>query len=58
MLFNIVANMLAIMIECAKVVGLIEGVILHLVDGGLSILFTMPTIQFSSWIMILRKQEI
>jgi hypothetical protein len=38
MLFNIVADMLAIMIERAKNDGLIEGVISHLVDGGLSIL--------------------
>jgi hypothetical protein len=38
MLFNIVADMLAIMIERAKSNGLIEGVIPHLVDGGLSIL--------------------
>jgi hypothetical protein len=38
MLFNIVADMLAIMIERAKADGLIEGVIPHLVDGGLSIL--------------------
>jgi hypothetical protein len=38
MLFNIVADMLAIMIECAKRDGLIEGVIPHLVDWGLSIL--------------------
>jgi hypothetical protein len=38
MLFNIVANMLAIMIKRAKNDGLIEGVIPHLVDGGLSIL--------------------
>jgi hypothetical protein len=38
MLFNIVADMLAIMIEHAKSNGLIEGVIPHLVDGGLSIL--------------------
>jgi hypothetical protein len=37
MLFNIVAKMLAIMIERTKVDGLIEGVIPHLVDGGLSI---------------------
>jgi hypothetical protein len=37
MLFNIVADMLAIMIECAKYDGLIEGVIPNLVDGGLSI---------------------
>jgi hypothetical protein len=37
-LFNIVADMLAIMIEGAKVHGQIEGLIPHLVDGGLSIL--------------------
>jgi hypothetical protein len=37
-LFNIVADMLAIMIERAKNDGLIEGVIPHLIDGGLSIL--------------------
>jgi hypothetical protein len=36
-LFNIVDAMLVIMIERAKVDGLIEGVIPHLVDGGLSI---------------------
>jgi hypothetical protein len=38
MLFNIVVDMLAIMIERTKNDGLIEGVIRHLVDGGLSIL--------------------
>jgi hypothetical protein len=38
MLFNIVADMLAIMIERTKNDGLIEGVIPHLIDGGLSIL--------------------
>jgi hypothetical protein len=38
MLFNIVADMLAILIERAKADGQIEGVIPHLVDGGLSIL--------------------
>jgi hypothetical protein len=37
MLFNIVADILAIMIERTKVDGLIEGVLLYLVDGGLSI---------------------
>ena len=37
-LFNIVADMLAILIERAKTEGQIEGVIPHLVDGGLSIL--------------------
>jgi hypothetical protein len=38
MLFNIVADMLAIMMEYAKIEGQIEGVIPHLIDGGLSIL--------------------
>jgi hypothetical protein len=38
MLFNIVADMLAILIERAKSDGQIEGVIPHLVDGVLSIL--------------------
>ena len=38
MLFNIVADMLAVMIERAKVDGQIDGVVSHLVDGGLSIL--------------------
>ena len=37
-LFNIVADMLAIIIEHAKIDGQIEGVVPHLVDGGLSIL--------------------
>jgi hypothetical protein len=38
MLFNTVADMLAIMIERANIDGQFEGVIPHLVDGGLSIL--------------------
>ena len=38
MLFNIVADMLAVMIERAKVDGQIDGVVDHLVDGGLSVL--------------------
>jgi hypothetical protein len=38
MLFNIVPDMLAIIIERAKLDGQIEGVLPHLVDGGLSIL--------------------
>jgi hypothetical protein len=37
-LFNIVIDMLAIIIECAKVDGQIEGVVPRLVDGGLPIL--------------------
>jgi hypothetical protein len=47
MLLNIVADMLAVIIERAKVDGLIEGVIPHLVDGGFSILqYTDDTILF------------
>jgi hypothetical protein len=47
MLFNIVADMLAIMIERAKVIGQVEGVIPHLVDGGRSILqYVDDTIMF------------
>src|SRR4051812_30380107 len=38
LLFNIVADMLAILIERAKADGQIEGVVPHLIDGGLSIL--------------------
>jgi hypothetical protein len=38
MLFNIVAGMLAVMIERAKIDGQVKGVVLHLVDDGLSIL--------------------
>ena len=38
MLFNIVADMLAILIERAKEDGQIAGVVPHLVDGGPSIL--------------------
>jgi hypothetical protein len=52
MLFNIVADMLAIMIERAKIDGQIEGVIPHLVDGGLSIL------QYYLWNMTWRRLKI
>ena len=38
MLFNIVADMLAILIARAKEDGQIDGLIPHLVEGGLSIL--------------------
>jgi hypothetical protein len=38
MLFNIVADMLAIIIERAKVDDQIEGVVPNLIDGSLSIL--------------------
>jgi hypothetical protein len=47
MLFNILVDMLAIMIKRAKNDGLIEGVIPRLVDGGLSILkYADDTINF------------
>ena len=46
-LFNIVADMLAVMIERAKLDGQFLGVIPHLVDGGLSILqYANDTILF------------
>jgi hypothetical protein len=38
MLFNIVVDMLDIIIQRAKNDGQIEGVVMYLVDGGLSIL--------------------
>jgi len=38
LLFNIVADMLAILMNRAKVDGQISGVVPHLIDGGLSIL--------------------
>jgi hypothetical protein len=38
MLFNIVVDMLAIIIERAKADGQIEGMVHHLVDGSLSVL--------------------
>jgi hypothetical protein len=48
LLFNIAADMLAILIERAKSDGQIEGVIPHLVDGGLSILqYVNDTILFT-----------
>lgn len=37
-LFNIVVDMFAVMVERAKEDGHVEGVVPHLVDGGLSIL--------------------
>jgi hypothetical protein len=47
MLFNIVADMLAILIDQTKFEGQIECVIPHLVDGGLSILqYANDTILF------------
>lgn len=49
-LFNIVADMLATLVERANVAGQISGVFPHLVEEGLSILqYTDDTILF--WIM-------
>lgn len=38
LLFNIVADMLAVLVNRAKDEGQVDGVVPHLVDGGLSIL--------------------
>jgi hypothetical protein len=57
MLFNIVTDMLVIIIEHAKVEGHIEGVVPRLVDGSLTI-FRMSMIQLYLWNTNLRKQEI
>jgi len=47
LLFNIIAYMLAILMNRAKVDGQISGVVPHLIDGGLSILqYTDDTILF------------
>ena len=52
MLFNIVVDMLAVLIERAKADGQIEGVIPHLVDGGLSIF------QYADDIILFMKHDI
>jgi hypothetical protein len=57
LLFNIVADMLAILIARAKEEGLIGGLIPHLVDGG-CLYFNMRMIRFCSWNMIPRRQSI
>jgi hypothetical protein len=47
MLFNIMVDMPAIIIEHAEIDGQIEGVVPHLVDGGLSVLqYANNTIMF------------
>ncbi|WVZ64587.1 hypothetical protein U9M48_014082, partial [Paspalum notatum var. saurae] len=47
-LFNLVADMLATLIKCAKTDGQISGVVLQLVDGGLSIIhYVDDTILFT-----------
>jgi hypothetical protein len=48
-LFNVVANMLAILIARAKKAGQVEGVVPHLIQDGLSILqYTDDTMIFMS----------
>jgi hypothetical protein len=54
MLFNIVANMLANMIERVKVDGQIEGLIPYFMDGDYQS-FNMKMTQFFLWSMILRR---
>jgi hypothetical protein len=55
-LFNIMADMLAIMIDRAKQDSQIDGVVPHLVDGGLLICNTLM-IQFILWNMTWTRLE-
>jgi hypothetical protein len=55
LLFNLVADMLALLIIRAKEDGQIRGLVPHLVDSGLSI---MRMIQFSLWNTIWIRQQI
>jgi hypothetical protein len=55
MLFNIVADILVVILERVKSGGQIKGVTPHLVDGDYPF-FNMLTIQFSLWNMTLKKQ--
>ena len=55
MLFNIVADMLAILIARAKEDEQVASLIPHLVEGGVSILNMRMTL-FYLWIIILRKR--
>jgi hypothetical protein len=50
MIFNVVADILAVMVKRAKSDGQIEGVIPHLVNGGLYILqYAYDTILFMEY---------
>jgi hypothetical protein len=50
-LFNLVADMLAMLIERSKGMGFFDGLVSHLVEDGLSILqYTDDTILFSMMI--------
>ena len=54
-LFNIVVDMLAILIGRAKEAGQVDGLVPHLVDGGVS---STLMILSSLWSMTWQKQEI
>ena len=56
MLFNLVADMLVILIARAKEDGQVSGLIPYLVDGGASILQYVPTTRSFSWNTTLRKR--
>jgi hypothetical protein len=56
MLFYIVADMLAIMIERAKADGQIEGVLPHVIDG-VCLSFSMSMTQYFLWNMISKRLE-
>jgi hypothetical protein len=56
-LFNIVADMLSILIARAKEDAKVGGLIPHLIDGGISILQYAATL-FCFWNMILQKRSI
>jgi hypothetical protein len=53
-LFNIVADMLAILIKRAKADNQISGIVPHLIDEGLST-HSLLTIRYSLWIMTSKR---
>ena len=60
LMFNLVADMLAILIARAREDGQISGLIPHLIDDGLSVLqfCSMLTIRLFLWMIILRRPRI
>jgi hypothetical protein len=56
-LFNIIADMLALLINRAKADGQIRGVVPHLIDDGLFVLHMQMT-PLSLWTMTQNKQKI
>ena len=56
--FNLVANMLALLVSRAREDNQIKGVVPHLVDGGLSIHWNMQMPPFFSYKMTLSKQKV